>query len=193
MQLFRERIAERAEALIAAMPNQVSNGGNWHLPAEDISVATYFTDTDGWVRSYSKACVSLCGRVPLVGVDRWCVTWRLYDRQGGYLPHDKCPMAVAIRQKRPIRGIEAIVERPDGSRIPMLPFPTPLFDDAGSIVGAVNILVDLSNGAEMERLESQAARCRRLACSIDDTPTAEALRRLAEDFDARADALIGLA
>jgi hypothetical protein len=54
-------------------------------------------------------------------------------------------MAVALRENRPLRGAEAIAERPDGTRIPFIPFPTPLRDPhSGALIGAVNMLVDIT-------------------------------------------------
>ena len=49
-------------------------------------------------------------------------------------------MAVAIRDGQPVRGVEAVAERPDGERIRFRPFPTPALDDAGRVIGAVNLL-----------------------------------------------------
>src|SRR5262245_24402367 len=59
-------------------------------------------------------------------------------------------MAMALRQKRPIRGMEVIAERPDGTRVPFIPYPTPLFDEAGRLNGAVNMLVDISDRKHTE-------------------------------------------
>jgi hypothetical protein len=53
-------------------------------------------------------------------------------------------MATALKQGRPIRGRQAIAERPDGTRVPFMPFPTPLYDSLGALVGAVNMLIDIS-------------------------------------------------
>ena len=94
--------------------------------------------------------MALAGRRPEVGQDRWCVTWRLYQPDGTPLPHEHCPMAVALKENRPVRGVEAVAERPDGSRIPFMPFPTPLRDASGALVGGVNLLLDMSqrHGAE---------------------------------------------
>ena len=47
------------------------------------------------------------------------------------MPHDECPMAIAIEEGRTVRGAEAIAERPDGNRIWFEPFPTPLRDGDG--------------------------------------------------------------
>jgi two-component sensor histidine kinase len=59
-------------------------------------------------------------------------------------------MATALSEKRPVRGAEAVAERPDGSRVPFIPYPTPLFDSAGEMVGAVNVLVDIGHRKEAE-------------------------------------------
>lgn len=53
-------------------------------------------------------------------------------------------MAIALKERRAVRNFDAIAERPDGKRIPFTPYPTPLFDGDGNLVGAVNMLVDIS-------------------------------------------------
>ncbi|HEV2561236.1 MAG TPA: HWE histidine kinase domain-containing protein [Rhizomicrobium sp.] len=119
---------------------------------EALPAAIYTTDKDGKITFYNQAAAMLAGQHPQLGQDQWCVTWRLYKPDGSPLPHDECPMAIALKENRPVRGAEAIVERPDGTRIPMTPYPTPLRDDAGRLVGAVNMLVDTS---ERKKAESQ--------------------------------------
>jgi PAS domain S-box-containing protein len=110
---------------------------------EAIPAAIYTTDPQGRITFYNKASVEMAGRVPEPG-DEWCVTWRLYRADGTPLPHDQCPMAIALKENRPVRGVEAIAERPDGSRVSFIPYPTPLHDEFGNLVGAVNMLVDIS-------------------------------------------------
>lgn len=112
---------------------------------EDLPAAIYTTDTEGRITYYNRACVDFSGRTPALGDDQWCVTWKLYTPDGERLAHADCPMAVALKERRPVRGIEAVAERPDGSRIAFLPYPTPIFDAAGELIGAVNMLVDISD------------------------------------------------
>ena len=64
-------------------------------------------------------------------------------------------MAMALKEDRPIRGGEAIAERPDGTRVPFLAYPTPLHDASGRLVGAVNMLVDLTTLKEVEGARSR--------------------------------------
>jgi len=79
-----------------------------------LPVAVYVTDADGGIIFFNEACIEFSGRTPVIGSDRWCVTWRLLNPDGTPLPHDKCPMAVALKENRAVRGAEAIAERPDG-------------------------------------------------------------------------------
>jgi PAS domain S-box-containing protein len=116
-----------------------------------IPAAVYTTDASGKVTYYNEAAIEFAGRRPTIGSDEWCVAWKLYWPDGTPLPHDQCPMALALKEGRPIRGKEALAERPDGTRIPYIPFPTPIRDTDGKIVGAINMLVDIS-----ERKESEA-------------------------------------
>ena len=106
-----------------------------------LETATYVTDSDGVVVYANEACAAFAGREPAPGVDRWCVTWKLYTNAGEFLPHEECPMAMALKLKKPVRGISAVAERPDGSRAPFTPLPTPLFGRNGELIGAVNMLV----------------------------------------------------
>jgi two-component sensor histidine kinase len=73
------------------------------------------------------------------------------------MPHDECPMAVALKDGREIRGAEAVAERPDGVRLVFTPYPTLLRDADGAVVGAVNMLVDITErkaGEERQTLLS---------------------------------------
>lgn len=153
---------------------------------DSLPAPIYVTDPEGRVTYFNEACVAFAGRRPVVGEDRWCVTWRLYTDDGAFLPHEECPMAVAVRERRPVRGAEAIAERPDGTRLHFTPFPTPIFDEEGEFVGAVNMLVDISDRKRARYLSEQAKRCRRLAKTIGDRVTIETLSRMADEYEAKA-------
>ena len=128
--------------------NTVGSGenDNWTRTVLDaLPSAIYATDAAGRITYYNEAAVRLAGRWPELGKDEWCITWRLYWPDGTPMPHDKCPMAIALKEDRPVRGMEAILERPDGTRASFLPYPTPLHDVSGTLVGAVNLLIDISD------------------------------------------------
>jgi PAS domain S-box-containing protein len=116
-----------------------------------LPAAIYTTDARGRVTYCNDAAVTLAGRTPQIGTDEWCVTWHLRCEDGTPLPHDQCPMAIALKENRPVRDVTAFAERPDGSLIPFMPCPTPLHDERGELVGGVNMLVDISEQKEREK------------------------------------------
>jgi len=154
-----------------------------------LSAPIYVTDAAGWVTFYNSACVDFAGRTPTLGEDRWCVTWKLYGTDGAFLPHEQCPMAVAIKEKREVRGAVALAERPDGTRVMFTPYPTPLIDEDGEISGAVNMLIDVTDQRQAGALRAQAARCRRLAQSLTDRQAVDTLLLMAGEYDAKARSL----
>jgi PAS domain S-box-containing protein len=143
---------------------------------EALPVAVYTTDALGRITFYNEAAAQLTGRRPTLGMDEWCVSWKLYHPDGRPLPHDQCPMAICLKEGRPIRGEQAILERPDGSRIPFVPYPTPLLDGEGKLVGAINMLVDIS--AHKEADERQKALIAELNHRVKNTlATVQSLTR----------------
>jgi PAS domain S-box-containing protein len=115
-----------------------------------LPAAVYTTDAAGRIVFFNRAAVAFSGRVPEIGSDQWCVTWRLLWPDGRPMAHDECPMARALKENRAISGEEAIAERPDGTRVPFMAYPTPLHDASGKLVGAVNMLVDLTDPKRAE-------------------------------------------
>lgn len=153
-----------------------------------LPVPVYVTDADGMVSYWNSACAEFAGREPQLGKDRWCVTWELHTTADEELPHEQCPMAVAVREKRAVRGEVAIAMRPDGSRKAFTPYPTPLFGADGELVGAINLLIDVSQ-EQAGALAEQALRCRRLGDAITDKHTAQVLATMAEGYQRNASAL----
>jgi PAS domain-containing protein len=135
-----------AEEILRAAAGALRLGDRAMLNAIDrLPVAVYATDLDGVLTYFNPHCILFAGRTPRVGRDRWCVSWKLYTEDGVFLPHDQCPMAVAVRDNVAIRGLRAVVERPGGVRAAFMPFPTPVVDADGRLLGAVNMLVDLTD------------------------------------------------
>ena len=155
---------------------------------DELPVPIYTTDALGAVTYWNRACADFAGREPQLGKDRWCVTWHLYTTTGEPLAHDKCPMAEAIKEQRTVRDAIAIAERPDGSRVAFRPYPTPLFHDDGSLKGAVNLLIDVTD-EQSHTLHDQAERCRRLADATYDRHTCKVLGDMADGYDRTVDDL----
>ncbi len=140
--------------------------------------AIYTTDADGHLTYFNPAAVEFSGREPELGSDRWCVTWALYHPDGTPMPHHESPMAVALKEGRSIRGAKGIAERPDGERVWFEAYPSPLRDDDGRVVGAINMLVDVTERKRTERLQEEQNRLLELIAS--GTPLEECLSALCE-------------
>ncbi|MGN7723676.1 PAS domain S-box protein [Chitinophaga sp. 22620] len=148
---------------------------------QKLYAAVYSTDANGLITYYNKAAAELWGREPEIGKDLWCGSWKIFDTRGEVLPLDSCPMAIALREGREVKGVEIIVERPDGSRRNVAPFPRPVFDETGILTGAVNMLVDITDLREAEaELRKKEENSRLLVASLEknaEQQAEELLRR----------------
>ncbi len=164
---------QRYRQLIAALP-----------------AAVYTCDAEGKITLFNEAAVKLWGRAPEIDSDRWSGAWRLYASDGSPLSFADFPMAVAIREGRSIRGIEIVVERPDGSRCNVLPHVDLLRDAAGRLSGAVNILFDLTERRRGdEALRQSREELRALARRIEFIREEQAVRIARELHDELGQAL----
>ncbi len=121
-----------------------------HL-VQSLPAAVYTIDMQGRITLYNEAAAALWGQEPQLGEDSWCGSYRIYRPDGTPLPLDKCPMAVSLEEGRPVRGEEIIIERPDGSRRNILPHPEPIRNASGAMVGAINMLIDITHYRQAEQ------------------------------------------
>ncbi len=140
----------RAEAQVRATET------NYREMLGRLPVACYILDAGGRVTFFNGAAAALWGRQPEIGKDSWSGSYAMHTLDGMPMPLDRCPAAVALRSQKPVRGIEAFVERPDGSRRHVIPHPDPLFDADGKCIGLINVVVDVTDlkTAETEMRES---------------------------------------
>lgn len=121
---------------------------------EWLPVGAYLCDPEGLITYFNPPAVRIWGRSPKLNHpdDRFCGSYGLYAADGTPVSHDRCWMALALRDRKPYNGRDITIECPDGRRLAALAYANPLFDDEGELVGGVNVLVDVS-----ERTRAEAA------------------------------------
>ncbi len=124
-----------------------------------LPAGAYTCDADGLITYFNEQAVQLWGRAPKLNdpADRYCGSFKLYSPDGTPISHDQCWMALAIKNGKSYVGQEIVIERPDGSRLSVLAHANPLRDEVGQIVGAVNVLVDVSDRRRADEAQSRLA------------------------------------
>lgn len=159
---------------------------------QSLPAAVYTCDAQGRIQLYNQAAVSLWGREPEIGKDLWCGSWKIYRPDGTPLPLDECPMAVTLREGRAVRGEEIVIERPDGSKRHVVPHPDPICDASGTVIGAVNMLLDVTEQKRVDdHLRESEERTRAIfESSLDALITMDADGRI-QDFNPAAEKTFG--
>lgn len=123
-----------------------------------LPAAIYMTDAAGRITYFNEAAARLWGRRPALGSSEWWGSLKLFWPDGRPMPLDQCAMARALRENRPIKGMETIAERPDGARAPFISFSTPLYEESGALVGVVNMLVEIAERKRAEEMLREQTR-----------------------------------
>jgi len=83
-----------------------------------LPAAVYTTDAAGRITFYNEAAAALWGCRPELGKSEWCGSWRPLWPDGAPMPHETCPMALALREDRAIRGRRPL---PNARTAPVFP------------------------------------------------------------------------
>jgi PAS domain S-box-containing protein len=153
-----------------------------------LPIAGYVTDVHGFITFYNDAAVDLWGRTPEKGVTRWCGSLRLYSTDGAPMPLDESPLAVCLAEGRLNRGREVIAERPDGTRVGLVNYATPIEDRNGRPNGALNMPTEIS---KPKRSDIEAARLAAIVDGSDDAIVGKNLDGIVTSWNAAATRIFG--
>jgi len=121
-------------------------------------------NSDGLIEHQNHAAAAFTGRSTGAGAPAGaacCRSVRLYRANGTPLTREDYPISAALRGERDSRGMEVLVERPDGSMTEALAFATPRLDESGAVAGAVCVMVELADRS------SPAGSLRHLAAIVE--------------------------
>jgi signal transduction histidine kinase len=127
---------------------------------ENLPAGAYTCDPEGLITYFNQNAVQLWGRAPKLNdpTDRFCGSFKLYTADGSPIAHDRCWMALALETKQEYNGCEIVVEHPDGQRFTALVYANPVRDESGRLLGAINVLVDISERKRAEDALNEAHR-----------------------------------
>jgi len=135
---------------------------------ECLPVACYACDRTGTITDYNSRSVELWGRAPEL-TDRFTGAHKVLDSRGDWLAPEATGTAFLLRSGLPELNRELVIERPDGKRVTVLSNVAPLLDEGGTVVGALDVLQDITDrrwSEDARRLAERVSASARLAAEV---------------------------
>ena len=135
---------------------------------ECLPVACYACDCSGTITDYNRRSVELWGRAPQV-TDRFTGAHRILDAQGGLLGPEATATAFLLRVGLPQLSKELVIERPDGKRVTVISNVAALHDEEGKVIGALDVLQDITDrrwSEDARRLAERVSASARIAMEV---------------------------
>ncbi|MEJ2376098.1 MAG: PAS domain-containing protein [Pseudolabrys sp.] len=119
-----------------------------------LPIATFICDAGGAILQYNGRAVEIWGGAPEPG---W--THDEFTRNCSFFTLDARPAAYSmvsevLMSRTPVRDVERVLERADGTRVVVSVNIDPLRDANGALVGAVNYFLDITE-------------CKRVAAALE--------------------------
>lgn len=154
---------------------------------ENLPIAIYTCNKSGEITSFNKAAAALWGRTPGTG-EKWIGCGRIFTAKGEEITPEDSPMARAVKSGLAVENEEIIIQRPDGERLFVQPYPLPLFDAAGDITGGINTLVDIT---EKHSNETKQAMLAAIIESSEDAIVSKTLDGIITTWNRSAEKMFG--
>jgi len=181
---------EPDRADIGAAPENRFSEFEFRRLLERLPAGAYICDRDGLITFFNEHAAVLWGRRPKLNdsIDRFCGSFKLFAADGSAIGHQDCWMAKALQTGQDFTGQEIVIERPDGTRRSALAHASPLRNEHGQLMGAVNVLVDVTDRDRAEQTQRLLAS---IVESSDDAIVSKSLQGVIRSWNSGAQRLFG--
>lgn len=155
---------------------------------ENLPVAMYACDKDGYITQFNKAAENLFGREIVAGRERWTAAWKMAGEDGQYIPPSKSPMAIALQTGLIPPPQEITLQNPDGSVRVVIDHPQLFFQENGEITGGLNAIIDIT---ERKLAEKSTASLAAIVHSTNDAIISKNLKGIITSWNPAAERLFG--